>query len=47
MTQDTKQDTKKYGVVEFVYKFGMDGTTVDVSTYGNAFKYNDYVKIKK
>ena len=41
MTQDTKLDSKKYGVVEFVYKFGIDGTTVDISTYGNAFKYND------
>lgn len=39
MTQKRMNDEKKFGVVEFIYKFGIDGITVDVSTYGNAYKY--------
>lgn len=41
MTQKSTKDVKKYGVIEFIYKFCNDGVTVDVTTYGNAFKYGD------
>ncbi len=41
MTQMAKEDKGKYGIVEFTYKFNIDGTTVDVTTYGNAYKYDE------
>lgn len=34
MTQMAKEDKGKYGIVEFTYKFNIDGTTVDVTTMG-------------